>query len=463
MPETATKASRIATSTGHKLPPGPREHFLLGSVRDIQRDPIGFNMSMRQQYGDVVRVHFFVWPTYMVFHPDDVKHILQENNRNYNKDVYNFNLIKPVFGLGLLTNDGESWLHQRRLIQPTFHRKHLATFGTSMTNATTAMLERWQGFAEGDQPFDVAEEMMRLTLRIICQALFSIDLSNEASTVSQAFTTLNKLLTDYLYAPFPPLNVPTPRNRRLQAAIHALDTVVQGIINEHHQQDTRRADLLSLLLSARDEETGQGMSDKQVRDEVLTLLIAGHETTSNALSWTWYLLSQHPEVERRLRAELDEVLGGNLPTVEHLPDLKYTRMVLEEALRLYPPAFGISRKAIADDQLGGYHVPANTSIWLSPYVTHHHPDFWENAEAFDPDRFTPERSAGRPHFAHFPFGGGPRLCIGSNLAMMEAQLIMATIAQRYQLRLAPGHRVEPRVLLTMRPRYGLPMTLHLQR
>lgn len=460
MPETATKTSRKATLPGHRLPPGPREHFLLGSVRDIQRDPIGFNMSMRQQYGNVVRVHFFVVPTYMVFHPDDIKHILQENNRNYNKDTYNVDLLKPVFGLGLFTNDGASWLHQRRLIQPAFHRKHLATFGALMTNATVAMLERWQGFAEDDQPLNVAAEMMRLTLSIVGQALFSIDLSNEANTVSQAFTAVNKLLIDYLYAPFPPLNVPTPRNHRLQAAIHALDRVVHGIINERHQQDTQSGDLLSMLLSVLDEETGQGMSDRQVRDEVMTLLIAGHETTSNLLAWTWYLLSQHPEVERRLHAELDEVLDGNLPTMEHLPELKYTHMVLEEALRLYPPAFGFGRKAIAVDEVGGYHVPANTSIWLSPYVTHRHPDFWENAEVFDPDRFSPERSAGRPHFAHFPFGAGPRMCIGSNFAMMEAQLIVATIAQRYQLRLVPGHRVEPQVLLTMRPRYGLQMTLH---
>jgi len=239
-----------------------------------------------------------------------------------------------------------------------------------------------------------------------------------------------------------------------------LDKVVHGIITQRHQQGTDMGDLLSMLLSARDEETGQGMSDQQVHDEVMTLLLAGHETTANALTWTWYLLSQSPDVECRLHAELDQVLAGQLPTVERLADLPYTRMVLEEALRLYPPVFGLSRKPIADDEIGGYFVPANTLIWMSPYATHRHPDFWENPEVFDPERFSPQRSAGRPHFAHFPFGGGPRLCIGSNFAMMEAQLILTTVAQHYRLRLVPGHSVVPEVLLTMRPRNGLPMTLH---
>lgn len=302
---------------------------------------------------------------------------------------------------------------------------------------------------------DIAVEMMRLTLRIVGQALFSIDLSNEASVVGQAFTTLSALLVNYMYHPFPPLTIPTPRNRRIQRAIRTLDMVVHAIITEHRQQYSEKGDLLSLLLQARDEETGEEMSDQQLRDEVMTLLLAGHETTANTLTWSWYLLAQYPEVERRLHAELEQVLGGQLPTVEHLPELSYTRMVLEEVLRLYPPAFGFNRKAIADDEIGGYVVPANTLIWISPYATHRHLDFWE-----DPEVFEPERSAGRPHFAHFPFGGGPRLCIGNNVAMMEAQLILATLAQRYRLRLVPGHKVVPEVLLSVRPRNGLPMTLH---
>jgi len=202
------------------------------------------------------------------------------------------------------------------------------------------------------------------------------------------------------------------------------------------------------------------MNDLQLRDEVLTLLFAGHETTSNILTWTWYLLSQHPEVEYRLHAELDEVLSGDVPTIEHLPKLTYSRMVLEEVMRLYPPVWVIGRKALADDELGGYHIPANSLVVLSPYLTHHHPDFWEQPEIFDPERFTPKSAANRPRYAYFPFIGGPRMCIGNHFAMMEAQLVLATIAQRYQLRLVPGHTVEPEALVTLRPRDGLPMTLH---
>jgi cytochrome P450 len=413
---------------------------------------------MYQRYGNVVAIRFLIWPTYMIFHPRDVKHVLQENHRNYSKDTYLIRFLRPLLGRGLFSNDGQSWLHQRRLMQPAFHRKQLATFGRLMTGATGSMLERWQHTA-GNQTLDVAEEMVRLTLQIVSQALFSIDLSDETDTVGQAFTALMVPFMDYIYHPVPPLGFPTKRNRRIQHFIRTLDRVVQEIITEHRRLGAGKDDLLSTLLEARDEETGEQMNDRQVRDEVMTLLLAGHETTSNALSWTWYLLSQHPDAERCLHAELEQVLGGRTPTVEDLPRLTYTRMVLDETLRLYPPAVGFNRKALADDEVGGYVVPANTLIWLSPYITHRHPDFWENPDVFDPERFSPERSAGRPHFAHYPFGGGPRLCIGNHFAMMEAQLVLATIAQRYRLRLVPNHQVEPQALLTLRPRNGLPMTI----
>jgi cytochrome P450 len=295
--------------------------------------------------------------------------------------------------------------------------------------------------------------MLRLTLRIAGQTLFNIDLSDETHTVGQAVATVNKLLSEYLYAPFPPFTIPTPRSR-------SLDQVVHDIITQRRQQNTDAGDLLSMLLLARDERTDQGMNDQQVRDEVMTLLIAGHETVATALTWTWYLLSQHPEVERRLHSELDEVLGGHLPTVEHLARLSYTRMVIEEVLRLYPPAWVFGRKAIDADEIAGYVIPANSMIVLSPYMTHRHPAFWEDAEAFDPERFAPEREASRPHYAYFPFGGGPRVCIGNNFALMETQLVLATIAQHYRLRLLSGHPVEPEALFSLRPRFGLLVTLH---
>jgi cytochrome P450 len=460
MTEPMTQKSRAVILPRHKAAPGPRGHLLLGSARDIQRDPLRFGLALTQQFGDIVRIRLLLWPAYLVNHPDGVKHVLQENQQNYNKDLYPYQIFKPLLGRGLVTNDGKSWLHQRRLMQPAFHRKRLAAFGSLMTDATVMMLDQWQDFAERAQQLDIAAEMLRLTLRIVGQALFNIDLSDETRIVGQALITVNKLLSDYIYAPFPPLNVPTSRNRLIQTAFRTLDQVVQGIINQRRQQNMDTDDLLSMLLSVRDEETGQRMNDQQVRDEVMTLLIAGYETVSTALVWTWYLLSQYPEMEHRLHSELDIVLRGDLPTVEHLVELPYTRMVIEEALRLYPPAWIFGRKAIADDKIGGYSIPANSMIVLSPYITHRHPALWEHPEVFDPERFTPERSAGRPPFAYFPFGGGPRMCIGNNFALMEMQLILATIAQRYKLRLVPGHPVEPEALLSLHPRYSLLMTLH---
>jgi len=329
-----------------------------------------------------------------------------------------------------------------------------------MTVATLALLERWQAYSERGIPLHMAQHMMSLTLRIVGQALFSLDLSQETSTIGSAVTTLLELLGDYVFRPFPPLSVPTPRNRRIQRTIHVLDQLVYRMIAERRTRQTEGRDLLSMLLLAQDEETGQGMNDRQVRDEVVTLLLAGHETTANTLTWTWYLLSQSPEIERRLHAELNKVLGDRVPSVADLPELKYTRMVIEEALRLYPPAPVLSRKAIAADELQGYPIAANSMILISPYAVHRHPALWEEPERFDPERFTPERAATRPAYAYFPFGGGPRVCMGNHFAMMEAQLILSTVAQRYQLRLIPGHPVEPQMVVTLRPRYGLPMTIH---
>lgn len=452
----ATKA--ISTSSQLKSPPRLHSRALLGSASEMQRDPLGF-LRRTRQYGDVVRMRFVFSDTYLIYDPDSVKHVLQENNRNYNKDVYTYKLFRPFLGQGLLLNDGESWLHQRRLMQPAFHRKRIATYGAIMTSATVDLLERWQSYIQQDSAPDIAEEMMRLTLRIVGQTLFSIDLTDDTNTIGPALSTLLKQLGDYIYAPFPPIGVPTSRNRRLLAANRSLEQVIDRMISERRQQDEDTGDLLSMLLSARDEETGQGMNDRQLRDELMTMLLAGHETTANTLTWTWYLLSQHPEVERRFYSEIDDVLGGSVPGVEHLPHLKYTQMVLEESLRLYPPACVFSRKAIADDELGGYSIPANSIILVSPYATQHHPDYWPDPERFDPERFTPERSADRPHYAYFPFSSGPRMCIGSSFAMMEAQLILATIARRYRLRLVPGHPVEPQMLVTLRPKYGLRMII----
>jgi cytochrome P450 len=364
-------------------------------------------------------------------------------------------------GLGLITSDGEYGLRQRRLAQPAFHRKRLATLASTMSTAAEETAGRWQSLARGDEPVDIAREMMHLTLRIVGQALFSTDTSADAGKVSRAVDVAIEYVNFRLNHPYAfSERVPTPRNLRFLRSRRTLDKVVNTLIEERRRSGTDTGDLLSMLLLARDEATGKGMSDRQLRDEVMTILLAGHETTAVALSWTWYLLSQHPQIEGNLHDELDGVLGGRTPTIEDVPNLPYTRMIVDEALRLYPPAWGVARQTRDTDEIRGYTIDRGTPIAMLTWVTHRHPEFWDAPEVFEPERFTPARSAGRPHFAYLPFGGGPRQCIGNNFALMETQIILATLAQQYAPRLAQGHRVEPQPLLTLRPRYGMRMHLH---
>ena len=427
------------------------------ATSQMQRDASRFFVELSHQYGDIVRICFVFWPTLIVNHPDAIKHIVQGNHKNYNnKDFFLYHMLSPLWSKELITNDGQCWPRQRRLIEPPFYRKRIATLGVQVTRATVAMLNRWQKGTErggGEKPLDIVTEMFRLTLFNTGKALFNIDLGEGVSDFERAFLRVNKLYTEHFYAPSPPLNVPIPRNRLLHAAIRTLSEVVDTIIDERRQQNIDKGDLLSMLLMARDDETGQGLSSQQVHDEVLTMMMAGHETTAAALAWAWHLLSQHPDVERRFHAELDDVLGGNLPTFEHVARLSYTQMILEEALRLYPPAWMFGRKAIADDEIRGYHIPANSMIFISPYCLHRHPDFWENPEVFDPERFSLERSSSRPAFAYFPFSGSSRPCTGNMFALMEAKLILATIGQRYRLRPVPppmGETVPKQMVIARR-------------
>lgn len=461
MPPLVTKPTLLSRLARHTSPPGPRGTLLAGNLRDLRRDPLRFLMTSTLRYGDIVSYRFAFLTGYLLNHPDYIKYVLQDHSQNFNKASFDYKPLKWILGEGLLTSDGTFWLRQRRLVQPAFHRKRIATFGTLITDATAAMLAAWQPFAARGQPLNIAGEMMRLTLRIVGEALFGTDVSDKVDVVGRSFTALSEdIITRIRSLVIIPPHLPLPRNRRFQAELRALDEVVYAIIDERRRQPEDTGDLLSMLLLARDEETGEQMDNRQLRDEVLTLLLAGHETTANALAWTWYLLSKHPAVARRLQTELVAVLGGRRPTVDDLPNLTYTRMVLEETLRLYPPAWITSRNVLAADTIGGYRIPARTTVFLSPYTMHRHPAFWENPEGFDPERFTSERSAARPRFAYFPFGGGPRMCIGNNFALMEMQLILATVAQHYQLQLVPGHPVEPEPLITLRPRQGILMTLH---
>lgn len=442
--------------SAHQMPPGPRGHLLSGSLKDFRRNPQGFLLSMAEQYGDMVRLRNAFWSTYLITHPEHVKHVLQENSRNYNKDTLTWKSLRPAFGDGLITSDGPLWLRQRRLIQPAFHQQRVADFSALMVKATTSMLEKWEPVAKRGEAIDVSAEMMKLTLEIIGKALFSSDIRGETRAVGEAVTGILEYFQHQVTTsiPLPPI-FPTASNRRFRAAMRKVREAVDRIIEERQARSDWPDDLLSMLMSARDAETAEGMNRRQLYDELITMIFSGYETTATALSWAWFLLSKHPEIRARLQSELSEVLDGRPPVLEDLPKLVYTRMVVQETIRLMPPVWLGTRKAIADDEIDGFHIPANTTITFSPYVTHRRKDFWENPEGFDPERFSPERSEKIARYAYFPFGGGPRQCIGNVFAMVEAQLILATVAQRYRLDIVPGHPIEPLPFGILRPRYGI--------
>ena len=460
--------SRPAQSEAIVEPPGPPANllgFLSFLVFGSPRDLTDIYVSMAREYGDVVRMGAGPWRVYFVSHPDHVKYVLQDNNHNYGKQ-YAFNeLLKQVIGNGLLTSEGEVWRRRRRLAQPAFHRRQIENFATTMVDETTIMLERWAILQRADKPFDVLVEMQDLATLIVGRALFSTDLSTGyTDTMRQNLRLTMEYLNRRMRRPLAlPLWVPTPANRRLQKATRLSDEKVFDIIRERRKNLALNADgpndLLGMLLAARDEETGEGLTDQELRDEITTFIGAGNETTAVTLAWAWYLLSKHPEVARKLHAELDAVLGGRAPSAADLPQLPYSRMIIEETMRLYPAAWAIGRGIVADDVIGRFKIQKGGMMIVSPYVTHRRPDIWDNPEGFEPERFTPERVAERPRYAYFPFGGGPRQCIGNTFALMEAQLVLATVGQKYRLHLIPGCTVEPGPIFTLRPNRPVMMTL----
>jgi cytochrome P450 len=438
------------------LPPGPRGMPILGMLPAIKRDPAGVFIQAALQFGDVV--YFRIGPRrgYLITNPDDIRHVLQDNARNYHKSPL-YDKLRMFLGNGLLTSEDGFWLRQRRIAQPAFHRQRMADLAGVMASAARDAAARWQPFASAGQPVDVDEEMMRLTRTVVVRALLGADLGPFTSTIDQAWTTIN----EHIGASFWSLGfdtLPTPKYRRFKAARAVLRGAVDHVIAERRRNPSNHDDLLSMLM-ARDEETGEAMTDEQLRVEVTTFLLAGQETTSLALTWTWYLLSQHPQARQRLESEIDAVLRGRPPVYSDLANLPYLRMVIDESMRLYPPAWGFSRQALADDRLGGFRLPRGWLAFVIPYVLHRLPAFWPNPDQFDPERFLPERSADRPKFAYIPFGAGPRQCIGNQFALIETQLSMATFAQSYRLHLPPGHRADAWPLITLRPRFGMPMII----
>ena len=385
--------------------------------------------------------------------------ILVANQRNYPKSPM-YQMLEPFIGKGLVTSEGELWRRQRRLAQPAFHKPQIAAMASTMTGVAEETADRWQGFADRGETVDVAAQMARLTLAIAARTLFGADLAGGLDTFGTDLTEVlrwaDKQTTSLVSLP---RTWPTPGNLRFRRALARLDATVWRIIDARRAAPEPGTDLLGMLLSARDADTGEGMDDQQLRDEVMTLLLAGHETTANTLAWTFLLLGKNPEAAARLHAELDTVLAGRTPSLEDLSRLGYTTRVIDEALRLYPPAWAVGRRAADDDTLCGYEVAKGTDITLSIYSIHRSPEYWENPDAFDPDRFLPERSEGRPRLAFLPFGAGPRQCMGNHFALAEAPLVLATLAQRFEVKVAEGHRVAIDPTLTLRPLGGVPATL----
>ena len=436
--------------------PGPRRSLLSSLVyRPGGGNPLDFFTSMARTYGDVSSYRMAGERLFLVNDPRLIRDILVTHNRNFTKSR-GLERSKRLLGEGLLTSEGAKHLKQRRLMQPSFHRDRIAGFADVMVGYADRLRQGWR---DGDA-LDISREMNRLTLSIVGKTLFDVDVEHQAAAVGEALTAVIESFW-LMMLPFSEAleRLPVPKLRRARIARGRLDVIVYRMIADRRASGRDHGDMLSMLLAAQDEEDGGVMTDRQVRDEAMTIFLAGHETTANAMTWLWYLVSQAPEVEAKLHDEVDRALQGRLPSMADLPSLHYVERLVTEAMRLYPPAWLIGRRAIEDYPLGGYLAPAKSILMMSPYIIQRDPRFYPNPERFDPDRWTPEFRAALPKFAYFPFGGGPRQCIGESFAWMELILLVATISQHDRLRLVPGHPVVPQPLVTLRAKHGMRMTV----
>lgn len=452
-----------AATSELKNAPAAKGDFLLGNLRDFRRDFLGALSKGFDEHGDIVRFKLGSRVIHAVRHPDFAHEVLVSRSRDFPK-LRRTQGLGLILGKGLVSNDDhESWLVQRRMMQPIFHRQRIAALAGEMTAAGAHLLARLEEHAANGQPFNMTAEMMRVTLEIITRTMFGEDVSGEAAKVGEATNFLSHFVSNRLRTALPlPLRIPTPQNRAFHRSGKMLDEIIYGIIRRRRSSGEKRGDLLGMLLEARDEETGAGMDERQIRDEVLTIFAAGHETTANALSWTWYLLAKHPEAMRKMQREVDAVLDGGTPVLEDIPNLKYAAQVFNESLRVYPPVPMMPRRVDHETTLRGYRIPKNSLVFTSIYHIHHHPELWDEPETFDPERWLPERAKRAHQLAFMPFGAGQRLCIGNHMALMEGTLLLAQIAARFEPQLASANSVLPDVGVTMTPKNGLPMTISLR-
>ncbi len=436
-------------------PPGPKGTLLGGNLAELRRDPLALYTRCAREFGDVSTMRFGLRRVQLINHPDLIESVLVTNARNFVKH-YALRMNRLLLGNGLLTSEGDFWLRQRRLLQPLFHRDRLAGYGAVMVELAERMAASWR---DGETR-DLHSDMTHLTLEIIVRSLFGSGLTVKTGGIDAALQevgrSFNRRLAGFVILPE---YVPTPANLRMRRAVRKLDDILYDLIRQR-KETGGRDDLLSVLMQARHEDGGR-MTDRQLRDEAMTLFLAGHDTTALTLSWAWYLLAQNPTVYDALQAELATVLGGRSPTPADLPRLPYTERVMQEVMRLYPAAYMMGRQAVAACDLGGYRLAPGATVLMSQWVMHRDPRWFDNPERFDPDRWADGLARRLPRFAYFPFGGGPRVCIGNSFALMEAQLVLATLARRCRFSLVPGPPVRPAPAITLKPERGIPAVVRL--
>ena len=447
-----------------KQAPGPKGIPILGNAREFSKDALGFLGDCQEKFGDVFHLKLSGVNGYLVLHPSQIQQVLSQNQKNYSKSTRGILKYREVLGTGLVTSEGDYWRRQRRIVQPTLKKGSVDSFATIMIEETKSLAEHWEQNYLDLPSFDLYSEMTRITLKIVGMTLLGKDVSDVTSSVGKALEYIFRISHERIFRPIDlPLWVPTREHLRLRNAVRELDVVVHRIIANQRSQSIDNKNLISRLIHTKDPETGESMTDSQVRDEVLIMFLAGHETTANALAWLWYSLSQSPESDQRLQEEVQTVVKGEFVQPEEIDQLKYTEALIQETMRLYPPGWLFARRAVGSDTLGGYYLPKDYHVWVCAFLTHRHPEFWRRPNEFVPERFLNKDISDTHRFAYFPFGGGARYCIGSHFAMLEMKIIVATLVKRFCLRLPLEFPVMLSPRTTLRPLHGMRMQLHLRK
>jgi cytochrome P450 len=450
------------TPRSHREIPGPRGRALWGLLPKFTKRPHEVLAELAATYGEIACLEFPLERNVLLSNPDHIEYVLHHRHQHYDKQTPRYRTLRQVWGSGLLTADGDVWRRQRQRMQPAFHQDALKYFAAMVAEEAQAMARKWAESARRGEPRYVDTDMLRCAVRAVTRAMFGSDVDAKSDSLIQAVKDINGYInptspSNLLNLPFAVRRWISPGFGKYERAMTYTRQVFEEIVERRLRSDENRRDLLGMIIASKDEELNEAMTAQQLHDEMMGVLMAGHETTGVGTGWAWYWMSQHPEVERKLHEEIDAVLGDRLPTLEDLPKLQYTRNVFQEAMRISPPVWCVDRRAREDDTIGGYRIPAGTFVLISPYVLHHHPKYWDAPEQFRPERFDDKTSAGRPAYAYFPFGGGPRRCIGMRFAMMEGVVFLAVLSQSFTVRMKPDHPVLPAPKVNFAAKLGLPM------